>query len=354
MARADQIKALIRRHAAGDDRGFYAIAIQMAAQAARQGHTSFAEELRKLIDEGQQKAAAPRRGKLLPMAQPRGELVGLLDLSYPKTRLVDLSLAPDTTARLERIVLEQRQGERLRSHGLLPTRHVLLVGPPGTGKTMTADALAGELLLPLFTIRLDGLITKFMGETAAKLRLVFEAIAQTRGVYLFDEVDALAGERALANDVGEIRRVLNSFLQFLERDHSDSLILAATNHPKLLDRAIFRRFDAVLSFELPDEEQARELIESKLAMFDPRQLDFGRGGWTSRSGMEVGTGSATASSSRSKPAQRKSICGRRLPSAQELLWSFDRLTISLRSPIEGVRECYATKPAIERNASTLG
>ena len=275
MARADQIKALIRRHAAGDDQGFYAVAIQLAAQAARQGHTSLAEELRKLIDESREKgAAAPRRGKLLPMAQPRGDLAGLLDLSYPKTRLADLSLAHDATERLERIVLEQRQSERLRAHGLLPTRHVLLVGPPGTGKTMTADALAGELSLPLFTIRLDGLITKFMGETAVKLRVVFEAIAQTRGVYLFDEVDALAGERALANDVGEIRRVLNSFLQFLERDPSDSLILAATNHPKLLDRAIFRRFDAVLTFDLPDEVQARELIETKLALFDISRVNF--------------------------------------------------------------------------------
>jgi SpoVK/Ycf46/Vps4 family AAA+-type ATPase len=277
MARADQIKALIRRHAAGDDRGFYAVAIQMAAQAARQGHTSFAQELRKLIDEARDKAsAAPPRGKLLPLAQPRGDLVGLLDLTYPKTRLTDLALAPDTSDRLARIVLEQRQSERLRARDLLPTRHVLFVGPPGTGKTMTADALAGELSLPLFTIRLDGLITKFMGETASKLRLVFEAIAQTRGVYLFDEVDALAGERALANDVGEIRRVLNSFLQFLERDPSDSLILAATNHPRLLDRAIFRRFDAVLTFELPDRDQARDLIEAKLATFDASQLDFDR------------------------------------------------------------------------------
>ena len=117
---------------------------------------------------------------------------------------------------------------------------------------MSASALAGELHLPLFTIVLDGLITKFMGETAAKLRLIFEAISQTRGVYLFDEFDALGSERASGNDVGEIRRVLNSFLQFLEQDQSDSLIVAATNHPKLLDRALFRRFDDVIEFALPD------------------------------------------------------------------------------------------------------
>jgi SpoVK/Ycf46/Vps4 family AAA+-type ATPase len=268
MARADQIKALVRRHAAGDDEGFYTIALQLAAQAARQGHTTFSQELRRLVDEAREaKAAGPPTGRLLPLAQPRGDLAGLLDLTYPKTRLTDLSVSTEVRERLARIVLEQRQRDRLRQHALRPTRHVLLLGPPGTGKTMSASALAGELALPLFTIRLDGLITKYMGETAAKLRLVFEAIVQTRGVYLFDEVDALAGERALANDVGEIRRVLNSFLQFLEQETSDSLVLAATNHPRLLDRAVFRRFDAVLEFQLPDDAEIRNLIGSRLALF---------------------------------------------------------------------------------------
>jgi SpoVK/Ycf46/Vps4 family AAA+-type ATPase len=276
VARADQIKALVRRHAAGDDEGFYVIALQLAAQAARQGHTSFAQELRRLIDEARQnKAAAPRPGRLLPLAQPRGDLAGLLDLAYPKTRLADLSVPKEIRERLLRIVLEQRQRERLRQHALRPTRHVLMLGPPGTGKTMSASALAGELALPLFTIRLDGLITKYMGETAAKLRLVFEAIVQTRGVYLFDEVDALAGERALANDVGEIRRVLNSFLQFLEQDSSDSLVLAATNHPGLLDRAVFRRFDAVLEYQLPDDAEIRDLVGSRLAPFGATRLGWG-------------------------------------------------------------------------------
>lgn len=275
MARADQIKALVRRHAAGDDEGFYTIALQLAAEAARKGHSAFSQELRHLIDEAREgKAAAPRAGRLLPLAQPRGDLAGLLDVAYPKTRLKDLSVSEEIRERLTRIVLEQRQRERLRHHALRPTRHVLLLGPPGTGKTMSASGLAGELTVPLFTIRLDGLITKFMGETAAKLRLVFEAIVHTRGVYLFDEVDALAGERALANDVGEIRRVLNSFLQFLEQDSSDSLILAATNHPRLLDRAVFRRFDAVLEFQLPSDEEIRDLVGSRLALFGASRLTW--------------------------------------------------------------------------------
>lgn len=139
---------------------------------------------------------------------------------------------------------------------------------------MTAAALAGELGLPLFTIQLDGLITKYIGETAAKLRLVFDAIKATRGVYLFDEFDALGGERGGANDVGEIRRVLNSFLQFLEIDDSDSLVVAATNHAKLLDRALFRRFDAALEYALPSKEIAIEVMQARLALLDTEDIDW--------------------------------------------------------------------------------
>jgi SpoVK/Ycf46/Vps4 family AAA+-type ATPase len=139
---------------------------------------------------------------------------------------------------------------------------------------MTAAALAGELGLPLFTIQLDGLITKYLGETAAKLRLIFDAIQQTRAVYLFDEFDALGGERAARNEVGEIRRVLNSFLQFLELDESDSLIVAATNHPQLLDRALFRRFDAVIEYAPPSREVADRLVRARLSLLDTSQVDW--------------------------------------------------------------------------------
>ena len=139
---------------------------------------------------------------------------------------------------------------------------------------MTASALAGELKLPLLAVQLHGVITKFMGETAAKLRLVFDAMHKTRGVYLFDEFDAIGGHRTLSNDVGEIRRVLNSFLQFLEQDDSDSLVIAATNHPDLLDKALFRRFDDVLTYELPTAELAKELITNRLSVFGVQSLDW--------------------------------------------------------------------------------
>lgn len=271
MATADQVKALIKSHADGDDTRFYAIAMQVAAQAARSGHGKFAQELRELVDQVKARARAtePARGpKPVPLAQPRGELAGLLTVSYPKIRVSDMALPDLLRARLDRVLTEQRERDRLREHGFSPMRKLLLVGPPGTGKTMTAAALAGELGLPLFSIQLDGLITKYMGETAAKLRLVFDALQSTRGVYLFDEFDALGGERSAKNDVGEIRRVLNSFLQFLEQDESDSLVLGATNHVGLLDRALFRRFDAVLEYALPTEEIATWVMRGRLALLD--------------------------------------------------------------------------------------
>jgi SpoVK/Ycf46/Vps4 family AAA+-type ATPase len=278
MANADQVKALIKSHAEGNDERFYSIALQVAARAARSGQARFAQDLRVLVDE--LRSEAPGRGsqrrRPVPVARPRGELADLLSVTYPATRMADLVLEESVRKQLEQVILEHRQNERLRSEGFKPLRRVLLIGPPGTGKTFTASALAGELRLPLFVIRLDGLITKFMGETAAKLRLVFEALAETRGVYLFDEVDALGGERSRENDVGEIRRVLNSFLQFLEQDASDSLLVAATNHPQLLDRAMFRRFDSVVVYPLPGPEIARAVIRNRLATMKLGRVTWGR------------------------------------------------------------------------------
>lgn len=274
MATADQVKALVRSHAEGDDTKFYSVALQVAASAARGGHGKFGQELRDLVD-GLRKAH-PSVGRPIPVNQPRGELSGLLSVSYPETRMADLVLEPHVRDRLDRVLLEQRQRDALRAKGFSPFRRLLLIGPPGTGKTMTASALAGDLHIPLFLIRLDGLITKFMGETAAKLRLVFDALSETRGVYLFDEVDALGGERARTNDVGEIRRVLNSFLQFLEQDESNSLLVGATNHPQLLDRAMFRRFDAVIDYPLPTPDVVKQLIRNRLANVELARIDWKR------------------------------------------------------------------------------
>lgn len=275
MATADQIKALIRTHAEGDDERFYSVALQVAAQAARAGQTKLADELREVVDRAKARAgSAPSRLHPIPVTQPRGELASLLTVVYPRVRLGDMALDERVLSRLERVIREQRGKAQLQEHGLAPLRKLLLIGPPGTGKTLTASVLAGELGLPLFSIQLDGLITKFMGETASKLRVVFDAIQQSIGVYFFDEFDALGGERAAPNDVGEIRRALNSFLQFLEQVESQSLILAATNHPRLLDRALHRRFDAIIEYSLPSDQIAERIMRSRLTLLDTHGIDW--------------------------------------------------------------------------------
>ena len=274
MATGEQLKALLKSHVAGDEERFRSTALQIAAHSARKGNTQLAKDLRDLLDEARRRQAPAGIPRAVPIVRPVGELAGLVTASYPATRLQDMVLPNDVHEALAEVVSQYRQRDRLRHHGLSPKRKLLLIGPPGCGKTMTASALAGESGLPLMFVQLHSLITKYMGETAVKLHLVFDAMNETRGVYLFDEFDAIGSTREARNDVGEIRRILNSFLQFLERDDSDSIVVAATNFVGMLDEALFRRFDDVVRYTVPDAKMARALIENRLSSFDVATIDW--------------------------------------------------------------------------------
>ena len=252
------------------------MAMQMAAQAARQGHGKLAKDLRELVDESKKRTeSAINIKKTVHISRPRGELESLLAVNHPDTRLLDVVLPENTKNKFSRILLEQHQQHKLKEEGLSPRRRILFIGPPGTGKTLSASALANELSLPLCTIQLHVLITRYMGETAAKLGLIFDHIAKVRAVYLFDEFDAIGSDRQATNDIGEIRRVLNSFLQFLEqKDSAGSLIIGATNNPKLLDSALFRRFDDIITFENPSTHLAQRVIENRLANMSIKGLSL--------------------------------------------------------------------------------
>lgn len=274
MATAEQLKALLRSHADHDDQRFYSVALQVAAKEARQGHHKLATDIKSLVEKSQKTSslgvATSKPASMIQ--QPKGDLKGLLELNHSSVRINELVLSDDIRERLEQVLLEQRQKDRLAQFGLSARRKLLFTGSPGTGKTMSATVLATELKLPLYTVVLDNLITRFMGETAAKLRLIFDHIKQTRAVYLFDEFDAIGTQRGAQNDVGEIRRILNSFLLFVEQDSSESIVLAATNHPELLDKALYRRFDDIIQFEKPGKKQIKILAENRLAMFDTDSL----------------------------------------------------------------------------------
>ena len=264
MATADHIKSLIRSHCDNDRERFFAIALQVAAHEAKQGHAAAAHDIRELVDKAR---TIPR--KVIPFNR---EFTDLILADAPSTRTSDIILLDEKRQRIERIIREYRQQDKLRKHGLSNRRKILLAGPPGTGKTMTASVLAGELQLPLHTILIDKLVTKFMGETSAKLRQIFDIIRAQRGVYLFDEFDAIGAERGRGDDVGEMRRVLNTFLQLIEQDDSEGLIVAATNNAAILDQALFRRFDDILYYGLPSPHEVESLIANRLGIFRPKQM----------------------------------------------------------------------------------
>ena len=260
MATAEQIKSLIRSHFSDQPERFYTLALQVAAHEAKQGHAALAHDIRYIVDT-ERKKAGPR---VIPFPQ---NLKGLVLTEESQVSMAALVIPDALQERIHQVIHEYRQQEKLKSHGLCNRRKLLLIGTPGTGKTMTARVLAKELHLSLNTIQVDRMVTKFMGETSAKLRQIFDLMHQSHGIYLFDEFDAIGSERSMDNDVGEMRRVLNAFLQFIEQDTSESIIIAATNNPKLLDHALFRRFDDVLYYKPPNKNERKQLIENVLGTF---------------------------------------------------------------------------------------
>ncbi len=269
MAAADQIKSLIKSFGDGDEDRFYASAMQIAASEARKGHTTFAQELKLLIERAKKNRSLSflDRSKTIPINKSKRDLHELIEVFQPKLKLKDMVLTLSVKEALLKLVNEQQKWEMLRQHNLMPRRKLLLQGPPGCGKTMTAQAIAGELGIPVFIVRLDGLISKFMGESIAKLRLIFDAMPDHRGVYLFDEFDSIGSHRNQGQDVGEIKRVLNSFLINIEKDQSNSVIIAATNMPEALDKALFRRFDDIITYPLPTKGEIIDTIKKNLFGF---------------------------------------------------------------------------------------
>ncbi len=262
MANADQIKALIKSHLKNDGERFVTVALQVAATEAKQGHTALARDIRRIIDE--------RPNHQVRVISVSSELDDLVTLENTSGVSASFVVRKDLQTKLDRIINEYSQAEKLKKFGLSNRRKILLSGPPGTGKTMTAAVLAEKTDLPFFIVQIDRLITKYMGETAAKLRQIFSLIRERQGVYLFDEFDAIGAQRGLDNDVGEMRRVLNGLLQFIEQDESSSLIVAATNNIESLDVALFRRFSDVLHYEKPSLDEVETLIKNRIGTFTGR------------------------------------------------------------------------------------
>lgn len=280
MANAELISELVRAHYAGDQRRFGNLLNQVIASESRAGHVRLAQRLRDLRTEAE--AAPEPAARPTQLARAPRDLEHVLSVAYSDVRLSDLVLSLQNRRALQRVVTEQRAVEILAQHGLRPRRRLLLHGPPGCGKTMAAHALAGELRLPIVRVRLEVVFSRYLGETAATLTEIFAEAKRMRGVYLFDEFDALGRTRLDDNDIGEVKRVVTTFLQLLDTtDDTDSVLVAATNVGATLDRALFRRFDDVLELPGPTSEQAAELLSRLLRQWgvqpDERTLQAAAG-----------------------------------------------------------------------------
>lgn len=317
MANAKQLIGLLKSHVEGNEERFFDLALQLASVEEQKGHTRLAEQLRQWVNAGQ--ATKPKFISPTPIARPKGELGSIIGTAYPETKLNDLILPDAISSELEQIVTEFRKRDVLEKNGLTPRQRVLLTGPPGTGKTMSASALAGELMLPLYSVLLHGLISKFMGETASKLNAIFEAVRSQRGVYLLDEIDALAASREGDTDVGEARRMLNSFLQFLDEDTGPSIIVATTNLPKILDKAVLRRFDLVLMYDLPSGMAIEKAMSRRLIGFNVSKVQ-----WELVVNQAEGLSSSDVIQAAMDAARRAVLNSKRSISSGDLVQSIDR------------------------------
>ena len=259
MIKTDQIVSLIRSHMNSDDAQFRKIALQISASEARAGHTTAAVSIHEA-------ATGPAKIQTCKLKAINADVADLLLMAEKRYMLKDLVVADCVRQKIDRVLKEYMERDKLHKYNLENRRKLLLYGPSGTGKTITAEILAQELNLPFIIVRTEKVVTKFMGETGLKLGKIFDAIEQMPAVYLFDEFDAIGSKRGMDNEVGEQRRILNTFLQLLERDSSSSIIIAATNNIEALDKALFRRFDDAIEYTLPGRDEIIRILKEALCI----------------------------------------------------------------------------------------
>lgn len=266
MANGKILRQLFKAGTTGDADAFRLASKAVIQEERQKQHHLLANDLEQILYGGDSNIRTPSNSPRLhydvPVDKERG--LPLLDVRVPKRSLDEVILPPSSAAALEEMLEENRRADVLRSYGMKAAGKVIFFGPPGCGKTLAAEVVAFELDRPLAIVRLDALVSSFLGETAANLRKVFDFIALHPFVVLFDEFDAIGKERGDSDNHGELRRVVNAVLQMMDSYEGRSLIIAATNHERILDSAIWRRFDESIEFPLPDVEQLKEILTLKL------------------------------------------------------------------------------------------
>lgn len=267
----DLVRQMIIAHANSDSSAFRVAVEQYIAEERKKNHHVLAKDLERILGNGLATLSSFNSQSYNVLGLPESDLpkdkergTVLVEVIEPNRSMGDMVLAPQILESLERIVLENRRSELLKSYGLKPSNKVLFCGPPGCGKTVASEAVAEALYLPLVLVRFDAVVSSYLGETASNLRKVFNFANSRPMVMLFDEFDAIGKHRTTNEEHGELKRVVNSFLQMLDGFRGNSLLIAATNHQGLLDPALWRRFDEVVFFDKPTKKQIVELLRRNL------------------------------------------------------------------------------------------
>ena len=267
MASGKILRQLVKAGVVGDATAFRQASEAVIQEERQKQHHLLANDLERLLYADRASMTPATRKLHLAATLPTNKDNGLVLLEErPALREEkDIVLSDSTRSSLQEILLEHNREDTLRSFGLLPAQKLLFFGPPGCGKTLAAEVIANSLSLPLVLVRLDSLISSFLGETAANLRKVFDYISQYPVVALFDEFDALTKDRGDSADHGELKRSVNAVLQMMDGYRGNSILIATTNYESLLDKAVWRRFDEIIKFEKPNLEQINRLLAMKLA-----------------------------------------------------------------------------------------
>lgn len=262
MARADLLKKLFSSFKQDDKEMFYTVASEIIEDEKKKNHGILADDLKLILNGNYQTKKTTMASFNTPKDKDKD--MPLVEVIYPEKYFTDLIVSNDKVMQLEQIIKEFSNWDVLVSNGVFPTRRALFYGPPGCGKTLAAQALAGELGIPMLYVRFDALISSYLGETASNIRKVFDYAKQDSWLIFFDEFDAIARSRNDSTEHGEIKRVVNAFLQQIDNYKGRSLIIAATNFEESLDYAIWRRFDETIRFDMPTNEEKIKLFKMKL------------------------------------------------------------------------------------------
>lgn len=265
MARGDLLINLVRASVAGDKNAVKSAVETIIAEEKNKQHTVLADRLSRAMQ-----ANGNGMNKLPPVSETTHKGREFIAEITPRRELGDMVLSETCRTAVDQLIEEQQRSSVLRAHGLDPRHRLLLVGPPGNGKTTLAEAIAEALAVPFFVVRYDAMIGSYLGETASRLKRVFDYVRTTPCVLFFDEFDAVGKERGDIHETGEIKRVVTSLLMHVDELPSYAVVIAATNHSELLDRAVWRRFQLRLGLPAPGEKELTEYFDRFLASFDKR------------------------------------------------------------------------------------